>query len=107
MLVHEHYAKEKTLKTPERKFPVHVTVEETRWKFKVIFTDNHDIAHPSEWLWKGKLMDNRNQLAIDKVLETADEAIQRRLQQSINRDLWEAGKERRIEAKVDRIMSRY
>lgn len=107
MLVNERYAKEKTVQTPERKFPLHVTVEETRWKFKITFTDNLDIAHPSEWLWKVKFMDKRNQLAIDKVLTTADEDIQLRLQQSIRRSMWEAGRERRIEAKVDRIMSRY
>lgn len=103
MLVHERYAKEKMVQTPERKFPVHVAVEETRWKFKVTFTDNLETAHPSQWLWKGKLMDKRNQLAIDKALETADKDIQMRLQQTIERDLWEAGRERRIQRKIDRL----
>lgn len=107
MLVNERYAKEETVQTPERKFPVQVKVEETRWKFKITFSDNMGIEHPSEWLWKGKFMDKRNQLAIDKVLATADEDIQMRLQQSIRQGLWESGKERRIHQKIDRLFDDY
>ena len=107
MLVNERYANEKMAQTPERKFPLNVAVEETRWKFKITFTDNMEIEHPTEWLWKGKLMDNRNQLAIEKVLATADEDIQMRLHQSIRQSMAGLDRERQIEARVNRIMDKY
>lgn len=103
MLILEEVKAMESTQTPNRKFPVRVGVEETKWKFKVLFTDNFDRSEESEWLWKGKLMDKKNRKAIGETLERIEDAIQSALERSINRDLNRSRRERHIERKIERL----
>lgn len=107
MLISEEFKEKEMIQTATRKFPLHVQVEETWLKFRVVFTDNFDQTHESLWLYKGKWMDKHNRKKLEETIEKAEETLQFNLQQNIRRDLWEAGRERRIEAKIHRLMDRY
>lgn len=107
MLVFDEYKGMTSTQTAIRKFPLQVSTEETKWKFKVVFADNFDEKHESEWLWKGKIMDKKNRETLDDFLDKTENELQFKLNRSIQNGLAGLNRERQIEAKIHRLMDRY